>query len=113
MFMDGIPPECAERDIRAYVCKELEGLGFQDKELAVLAETADGLFEWARLACEYIKKSHAGLSRKDCYKAVVSRDPAERSVLLYDMYRLILTDIMHSDASTNAQHSQNCVRWRW
>jgi hypothetical protein len=106
MSMDDIPPACAERDIRAYVSKELERLDFQDREFAVLAERADGLFEWARLACEYIKNSHAGLSPLDCYEAVVSRDAAERSVLLHDMYRLILTDIMHRDTSTNVQHSQ-------
>ncbi|KAG2340650.1 WD40 repeat-like protein [Suillus weaverae] len=106
MSMDDIPPAVAERDIRAYVSEELEGLGFQDREFAVLAEKADGLFEWARLACGYIKKSHAGLSRMDCYDAVVARDPAERTMLLHSMYDLILTDIMHMDTSTNAQHSQ-------
>jgi hypothetical protein len=106
MSMDDIPPASTERDICAYVSKELEGLDFQDREFAVLAEKADGLFEWARLACEYIKNSHAGLSPMDCYEAVVSRDPAERSVLLHDMYRLILTDIMHRDTSINVQHSQ-------
>ncbi|KAG2338271.1 hypothetical protein BDR05DRAFT_848415, partial [Suillus weaverae] len=106
MSMDDIPAAVAKRDIRAYVSKELEGLGFQDREFAVLAEKADGLFEWARLACGYIKKSHAGLSRMDCYDAVVARDPAERSMLLRSMYGLILTDIMHMDTSTDAQHSQ-------
>ncbi|KAG2343516.1 hypothetical protein BDR05DRAFT_963087 [Suillus weaverae] len=106
MSMDDIPPAVAEIDIRVYVSKELEGLGFQDREFAVLAEKADGLFEWARLACEYIKEPHPGIFPIDCYEAVVSRDPAERSMLLHDMYRLILTDIIHRDTSTNAQHSQ-------
>ncbi|KAG2344492.1 hypothetical protein BDR05DRAFT_189862, partial [Suillus weaverae] len=106
MSMDDIPPAVAEGDIRAYVSKEIEGLDFQDRKFTVLAEKADGLFEWARLACEYIKEPHPGISPIDCYEAVVSRDPAERSMLLHDMYRLILTDIMHRDTSTNAQHSQ-------
>ncbi|KIK31529.1 hypothetical protein CY34DRAFT_275367, partial [Suillus luteus UH-Slu-Lm8-n1] len=35
----------------------------------------------------------------ECYQAVVSRDPAERSPLLHDMYRLILTGIMHEESS--------------
>jgi hypothetical protein len=99
MSMDEIPPAFAQRDLYAYVSKQLEELDFQDKDLAVLAEKADGLFEWARLACEYIKKSDIGLSPKICYGAVVSRDPAERSALLYDMYRLILTGIMRGGTS--------------
>jgi hypothetical protein len=105
MSMDDIPPAVAERDIRAYISKELEGLDFQDREFAVLAVKADGLFEWARLACGYVKEPHPGISPIDCYEAVVSRDPAEKSMLLNDMYRLILTDIMHRDTSTNVEHS--------
>jgi len=104
MSMDDIPPAIAERDIHAYVFKELEGLDFHDREFAVLAEKADGLFEWARLACGYIKESDMGLSPIECYNAVVSRDPAERSKLLHDMYLLILTNIMPRDTSTRVQH---------
>jgi hypothetical protein len=106
MSMDDIPPAVAEHDIHTYISKELEELDFQDREFAVLAEKADGLFEWARLACGYIKEPLAGLSPVDCFDAVVSRDPAERSMLLYDMYRLILTDILQKDTSTKVQHSQ-------
>ncbi|KAG2098420.1 uncharacterized protein F5147DRAFT_839624 [Suillus discolor] len=83
MSMDDIPAAFTERDIRAYVSRELEELDFQDRELAVLAEKADGLFEWARLASGYIKDPHPGISPIDCYKAVVSLDPAERSGYIY------------------------------
>ncbi|KIK42083.1 hypothetical protein CY34DRAFT_12587 [Suillus luteus UH-Slu-Lm8-n1] len=103
MSMDDIPTAFAQRDIRAYVSKELEGPNFQDREFAVLAEKADGLFEWARLACGYIKESHAGLSSMECYQAVVSSDPAKRSALLHGMYRLILKDIMPGDTSPHSQ----------
>jgi hypothetical protein len=81
MSMDDIPSAVAEHDIHAYISKELEELDFQDRDFAVLAEKADGLFEWARLACGYIKEPLAGLSSIDCFNAVVSRDPAERSML--------------------------------
>src|SRR6267154_849865 len=105
--MDDIPSEVAERDIHTYVSEELKGLSdFRDKELSVIAEKADGLFEWARLACRYIKEPLAGLLPIDCFNAVVSRDPGERSMLLYDMYWFILTEIIHGDNSTNAQHQQ-------
>jgi hypothetical protein len=114
MSMDDIPPAIAERDIRAYVSKELEGLDFQDREFAVLAEKADGLFEWARLACGYIKKSDLGLSSMDCYNAVVSRDPTKRSKLLHDMYLLILKNIMSQDTSSHPPklHSTKLARFR-
>ncbi|KIK32150.1 hypothetical protein CY34DRAFT_19251, partial [Suillus luteus UH-Slu-Lm8-n1] len=106
MSMDEIPTALAERDIHAYVSKELEGRGFEDRQFAALAEKADGLFEWARLACGYIKERHLGLSPIDSYNAVMSRDPAERRNLLYSIYELILTEIMPKDTSTHAQHSE-------
>jgi WD40 repeat protein len=114
MSMDDIPPAFAERDIRAYVSTELKGLDLQDRNFAVLAEKADGLFEWARLACGYIKESHLGLSSIDCYNAVVSRNPAERNMLLHDMYHFILTDIMPKDTSPHSQkpHATALARFR-
>jgi hypothetical protein len=106
MSMDDIPTALAERDIHTYVSKELEGLDFQDREFAVLAKKADGLFEWARLACGYIKEPYVGLSPSDCYNDVVSRNPAKKDMLLNSMYNLILTNIMPRDSSTPIQHSQ-------
>ncbi|KIK38133.1 hypothetical protein CY34DRAFT_809670 [Suillus luteus UH-Slu-Lm8-n1] len=114
MSMDDIPRANAERDICAYVSKELEGLDFQGKEFAVLAEKADGLFEWARLACGYIKDSHAGVYPMERFQAVVSRNPAERIPLLHDMYRLILRDIIPEDTSPHSQklRSTTLARFR-
>jgi len=103
MSMDKISTASAERDIRTYVSKELEGLSqFGDKEFKTLAEKADGLFEWARLACRYIREPFLGSSPIACFDTVVSRDPTERSMLLYEMYHLILTQIM----PTSSQHPQ-------
>jgi hypothetical protein len=105
--MDDIPPEVASRDIHAYVFQFLHGLSyFGDKEFAALAELADGLFEWARLACESIKTPSSVLSPRDSFNTVVSRDPAKRAHLLSDMYRFILADIMRTDASTHAEFQQ-------
>jgi hypothetical protein len=56
MSMDDIPPAITECDIHAHVSRELEGLDFQDREFAVLAKTADGLFEWAHLTCSVISQ---------------------------------------------------------
>jgi hypothetical protein len=55
--IDGFRAEFAERDIRTYISKELEELSdIGSNEVARLANKADGLFEWAHLACGYIKK---------------------------------------------------------
>ncbi|KAG2336413.1 hypothetical protein BDR05DRAFT_1005889 [Suillus weaverae] len=94
MSMDDTPAAVAERDIRPYVSKELEGLGFQDREFAVLAEKADGLFEWARLACGYIKKSHAGLSRMDCYDAVAQHHSQKLRSTALARFRSVMGQIL-------------------
>jgi hypothetical protein len=98
LSMDTIPAEVAEGDIRAFVSEELKELSeFQDKHVARLAVNADGLFEWARLACEYIRRPYFGSSSMNCFDEVVNRDPKGRENLLYDMYRLILTDLIRKD----------------
>jgi hypothetical protein len=100
--MDDIPPEDAERDIYAYVSKKLEGLShFESNEFTALAKKADGLFEWARLACESIEAPPPGLSSEQSFSIMVSRDPVKREHLLYDMYDLILTGILQKDKHTN------------
>jgi hypothetical protein len=106
MSMDDIPIAVAESDIHTYLSKELQGRGFKDREFAVLAKKADGLFEWARLACAYITEPYVGLSPIDCYDDLVSRSPAKRDMLLNSMYDLILTNIMPRDTSTHVQHSR-------
>lgn len=102
--MDDIPPATAEGDIHAYVSKKLEGLSdFGSREFEALAKKADGLFEWARLACESIEAPPAGFSAMDSFNNVVSRDPAKREHLLYDMYDFMLTEMMRQDKYTNTE----------
>ncbi|KIK34723.1 hypothetical protein CY34DRAFT_17519 [Suillus luteus UH-Slu-Lm8-n1] len=101
--MDDIPPEVAERDIYAYMSKKLEGVShLGGNEFTALAKKADGLFEWARLACESIEAPPPGLSSKQSLGVLLSRDPVEREHLLYDMYDFILTEIMRKDKHTNS-----------
>jgi hypothetical protein len=102
--MDDIPSNIAERDIYAYVSKELARLlHFGGEEFTALAKKAEGLFEWARLACEFIKAPPPGLSSDESFDVIVSRHPVEREHLLYDMYELILTEIMLKDKHTNGE----------
>jgi len=96
--MDDIPPDVAERDIYAYVSKKLARLShFGREELTALAKKSDGLFEWARLACESIEAPPPGLSSIRSFNVIVSRDPVKRDHLLYDMYEFILMEIMRKD----------------
>jgi len=82
LSIDDISLKVAERDVRAYVSQELKGLSdIQDRDVTVLARTVDGLFEWARLTCGYIKEPLPGLHPIDCFNAVTSRDPGERKNL--------------------------------
>jgi hypothetical protein len=53
--MDGLSAESMENDIKRYVSKILEGPVFRDWHFKRITQKADGRFEWARLACEYIK----------------------------------------------------------
>ncbi|KAG2104047.1 uncharacterized protein F5147DRAFT_808287 [Suillus discolor] len=90
----------SEHDIHAYIMNQLEEfLDFGDTQFAVLAKKADGLFEWAHLACKSIKAPPPGLSSSESFDAVVSCNPAERENLLYDMYDFILTEIMQINQS--------------
>jgi hypothetical protein len=112
MSMDEIPEEITKRDIHTYVSSKLHGLSdFGDEEFAALAEKADGLFEWARLACEHIKSHPPGVPAKESFKAVISCDPGEQKNLLYNMYRRILTDIMRRDQYGDAEYKIALARF--
>jgi hypothetical protein len=77
--------------------KKVSGLG--DKQFAVLADKADGLFQRARLACEHIQKPSAGSCPIERFNVVVSYDHGERKNLLYDMYSFISGETMRKDSA--------------
>ncbi|KAL4074753.1 WD40-repeat-containing domain protein [Scleroderma yunnanense] len=82
-------------DIRLYISDQLQGLSrdFHEDEVALLARRSDGLFEWARLACEFIR-SQTGSTPKERYDNLISRDPGESESLLDGMYHIILRDVV-------------------
>lgn len=94
--MDTIPLESTERDIRFYVSQKLQGPNddFTDADFELIAKRSDGLFEWARLACEFIKRHKAGATSKERFEDLVSLTPGAGIALLDEMYRVILGDIM-------------------
>ncbi|KAJ8592442.1 hypothetical protein M405DRAFT_692046, partial [Rhizopogon salebrosus TDB-379] len=85
--------ESSQRDIERYLSDKLKKLGdvFDDLDFQRLAQKSDGLFEWARLACEYIKR---GLPPKSRFNALVDGTTTKGTHLLDDVYKLILGESM-------------------
>jgi len=92
------PQQRQSATFRCFVSEELKGLPyFRDKEFTNLAAKADGLFEWARLACEYIKDAPPGVPQMPRFNALVNRSAGRQKNLLYDMFLVILKEIMRRD----------------
>ncbi|KIO06363.1 hypothetical protein M404DRAFT_479931 [Pisolithus tinctorius Marx 270] len=101
--MDTASTTVAERDICLFITDKLRNLNdtFPDNDLTLLAKKSDGLFEWARLACEFIKSHKGGVTAKERFDDLLSHTPEESGTLLDDMYNVILRDII--DKSTKAR----------
>ncbi|KAJ8597149.1 hypothetical protein M405DRAFT_780480 [Rhizopogon salebrosus TDB-379] len=99
---DDISPKSAESDIQHYISGRLGNMCdvFSEADFQMLAQKADGLFEWARLACEYIQHTNTvGRGSKSRFEAVVSQaagkeTPVKGTRLLDDMYRCVLGEIL-------------------
>ncbi|KIL62156.1 hypothetical protein M378DRAFT_1056075, partial [Amanita muscaria Koide BX008] len=94
--MDEIPLSLTERDIQSYISDQLSDAdySFSVDKTAKLAKKSDGLFEWARLACDLIMSDRVGLSEQECYKKLMSQTESGGAKLLDDMYVDILKEIM-------------------
>ncbi|OAX33785.1 WD40 repeat-like protein [Rhizopogon vinicolor AM-OR11-026] len=105
--LDVIPPASTEGDIQLYITAKLECLSdiFHDTHFQTLARKSDGLFEWARLACEYIKDTNkAGVEPMDRFDEVTTGSKTGTR-LLDDMYVRILAEIMPQDKKAIARVS--------
>ncbi|CCM04345.1 uncharacterized protein FIBRA_06517 [Fibroporia radiculosa] len=90
--------DAIERDIERYISVRLKELQFNDHECKALAKHADGLFEWARLVCEYIKgRNKVRQNPRVRFESVISDVPAKRTRLLAFMYKRILADVIPED----------------
>jgi len=95
-----VSTESAEHDIELYICTKLEGSrsAFNDGHFKELAQKSDGLFEWARLACEHIRgQNRVGVSPMKRFKDLVAGSSERGTLLLDEMYRGILAEIMPED----------------
>jgi hypothetical protein len=91
--MDSIPLATTECDILHYVTDELSRVDgvHGDKLLTSIARESGGLFEWARLACAYIKADNeAGLTPLERFEAIISHKDDDHVPLLDQMYKFTL-----------------------
>ena len=98
--MDSIPRMLSERDIFHFIMQELLAVEDMDNQDATaLMRASDGLFEWARLACAFIKNvNDAGTTARERFDLVVASNKDERVGLLDSIYKLTLKTIFPEDS---------------
>ncbi|KAL4073021.1 WD40-repeat-containing domain protein [Scleroderma yunnanense] len=101
--LDDIPASSTEDDIHLYISDRLGnvGKGFHPQDIAQLAQKSDGLFEWARLACEFISKRKPGTTPSGRFREIMSYAPGRGGrTLLDEMYTAILRDTIGNTPET-------------
>ena len=99
MSLDSIPPGSTERDILRYVSNQLSEVDFRipsQEVFASLARSSGQIFEWARLACAYIRGDNnagAWLKPKERFDAILSHKKSDHVPLLDEMYSFTLETI--------------------
>ena len=99
MSMDQISKDSVEKDICLYITNQLGGLVdvFSATQIYCLAQLSDGLFEWARLACEFIKLEKTGsTTAMEQYEKLILLPSREGKDLLDRMYLTILRNVIES-----------------
>ena len=84
-------------DIRVYLQKNLPLDAFTQYG-DQLAKKAEGLFQWAAVACGYICSPPPGLTKNDCIRGLLDRTEVGRKLdPLYDLYRQVLDGYFKAD----------------
>ncbi|KAL4072551.1 hypothetical protein V8B97DRAFT_312171 [Scleroderma yunnanense] len=93
--LDDVHPESATRDITLYISTKLKSLGgtFCDADFDQLAAKSGGLFEWARLACDYLRP-RIGVVPKEHFHRITSRARGSPDVL--SKFRSVMRQILWS-----------------
>ena len=108
--LDDVSAVFTERDIHLFVSKELSG--FEDigeSKIHEITRRADGLFEWARLACEFVKPGTFGQTTEERFK-LITRASEEGATLLDSMYRSILDNLMDKTGRTAFSRFHSVMR---
>ncbi|KAI6098068.1 hypothetical protein EDD16DRAFT_1664665, partial [Pisolithus croceorrhizus] len=85
--LDDIPWESVEPDIKLYISKGLKGLPSTGvEEVQNIVNKSGGLFEWAHVACEFIRPNKAGATPKEHYDDLMALKVKEGKTLLDSTY---------------------------
>ena len=92
--LDDIDCVSTTRDITLYISTELKEVDgtFGDEHFRQLAAKSDGLFEWARLACDFIRPE-IGVIPQERFRQIMSHSSDGRT-LLDEMYTTFLKDLI-------------------
>ena len=92
--------ESTIRDIHLYVSTRLRSFRdtFSDEDFQRLAAKSDGVFEWARLACDFVS-SRSGVVPKEAFDEIMSHTPGSGRTLLDEMYTTFLKDLVRGPDS--------------
>ena len=94
--MDSIPSESTKHDILRYVSDELSQVDFERPNQEVftsLAGSSGQIFEWARLACAYIRGDNdagIGLEPHERFETIITHSKSDHVPLLDGMYKFTL-----------------------
>ena len=93
--LDGTDIKSTISDIRLYVSTRLRSFGdtFSHQDFQRLAAKSDGVFEWARLACDFVS-SRNGIVPKEAFDEIISHTPGSGRTLLDEMYTTFLRDLI-------------------
>ncbi|CCM01097.1 uncharacterized protein FIBRA_03145 [Fibroporia radiculosa] len=97
LSLHDIPLDDSARDIGNYIVHKLRypSITFDDIRFQSLAQNADRVFEWARLACWYIKiDSLPGLDVNGRFDSIIAGTSTTGIQLLDNMYERVLEGIM-------------------
>jgi len=109
--LDDVSTVFAERDIRLYVSNELGALeDIGNREIDEITRRADGLFEWARLACDFVGPSTLGRTTEERFKELIARASGKGATLLDSMYRSILDNLMEKAGETGLARFRSLMR---
>ncbi|KAL4074511.1 WD40-repeat-containing domain protein [Scleroderma yunnanense] len=95
MSLDDVPVAFTNRDIRLFVSMKLEDLeDIGDTEVDQITQKADGLFEWARLACEFIRPNTTGEIDKERFYRCIVLASGDGNALLDHIYHTFLDSVV-------------------
>jgi len=110
--LDDIEAESVTRDITHYISTTLKKLGaaFSDKDVEHLAAKSNGVFEWARLACDFLRPRF-GVEPEDCFHEIMSHGVGDARTLLDEMYTTFLKDLTRGSPLDKFRSVMRQILW--